>query len=570
MGTGWYGMPDNGRGKKAVDSAALRRSVIDTPKAETATVPSIETSLLWFVAQAASEIAQWGRSVKLRDRQLREFYPNESYFASGLGTVSARNAAFSWTIEGATAITRHIREVLINANQGAGWHDLIVKTSIDLYTQDNGAFWEVVRQTDKPEGVVIGLNHLDAQECYHTGDPLKPVVYRNRKGSLHLLDWYNVVTFAELPAPIERLPGIQFCALTRLLRAAEIMKNITVYEQEKTGGRFNRAVHLVKGISTSEINDALRQAGEQANNMGLLRYIQPLVVGSVDPKADVGHDTIELASMPDGFSKQEQIKLYITIIAMAFLSDYQDFAPLPGGNLGTSTQSEVLHMKSRGKGPALFMGLISNALNFRVLPKVVRFGFEEQDLEADEVQAGIRKVRAEARKIDLDDGVLTLPAARQQALDKGDISKEIFEMLGDEETTPGELVRGGEQPDASGELRETGERARKYTKQAANYRTPGVQATRLCHNCLFFNPGSYSCDIVGGVIRPQDTCDLWQATYSDDEKKRHKKPYKAGDKQEVRQPARAGPFRGAPDTDGEEAEACCSEGACCYPEESNP
>ncbi len=506
-------MPDNGElegSSKEVDPAALAASVIATPKAAASNVPSIETSLLWFVAQAASEITAWGRNIKLRDRQLRSFYPTENYFTAGLGTVSARNAAFSWQLEGGAAVVKHFQEVLMNANQGEGWHDLIVKTSIDLYTQDNGAFWELVRQEDSPDAPVLGLNHLDSAECWHTGDPLKPVIYRDNEGKYHLLNWWNVKTFAEIPAPIEKLHGIQLCALTRLLRAAEILQNVTTYEQEKTGGRFQRAIHLIKGISTAEINDALRQVATQADNMGLVKYIQPMMVGNVDPKADVGHDTIELASMPDHFSKEEAVKLYITIIAMAFLSDYQDFAPLPGGNLGTSTQSEILHMKSRGKGPALFMGLISNAVNFAVLPERVQFKFAEQDLEADEVQADIRHTRADTRKIDIDSGVLTIPAARQQALDKGDLSKELFQQLAEEQ-------EAAEEAEAA--------RPKKLPDQLSGAEKPDVNEEEVLQE---------------------------------------------GEKQEVQQPERAGPFRGHAASEGEEAESCCGEGSCCYTEEREP
>ncbi len=438
-------------------------------------------------------------------------------------------------LEGKAAVVRQMQDILTNANNGKGWQDLLVKTSIDLYTQDNGAFWEIVRAGNKPDGVVIGLNHLDSMECWHTGDPLKPVVYRDTNGEYHLLPWYSVVELSELPAPVERLYGIQLCALTRLLRAAEIIKNITTYEQEKTGGRFQRAVHLVKGISTSEINDALKQVSTMADNAGLVRYIQPLVVGSIDPKADIGHDTIELASMPDNFSKETEIKLYITIVAMAFLSDYQDFAPLPGGNLGTSTQSEVLHMKSRGRGPALFMGLIANALNFQVLPKAVQFKFAEQDLEADQAQADIRNKRAETRKLEVESGVLTVPAARQQALDKGDISPEIFEILGAQDLTPSETLRSGERPDGGKTVR--------FTKQEVNYREAGFYDRSLCENCRFFEPvratiedGIGGCERVQGIIRVQDTCDIWESreSYGDAGGGRKKRPYKAGDKQEVR------------------------------------
>ena len=71
----------------------------------------------------------------------------------------------------------------------------------------------------------------------------------------------------------------------------------------------------------------------------------------------------------------------IAVLALAFLVDYQEFAPLPGGNLGTSAQSQVLHMKSRGKGPGLFMKLFAHFMNFGgVLPRSVTFEWDEQDV----------------------------------------------------------------------------------------------------------------------------------------------------------------------------------------------
>lgn len=452
MADGWFVIVPNGdgTGEKQVNPEAVEKSVVVTPEAQPGSPPSLETTLLWFVAQAASEITQWGSNPKLRDKQLRAFWPTESYFASGLGTVCARNAAFSWAVEGPPRLARYATEILHSANQGKGWQNLATKTSIDLYTQDYGAFWELVRSSDGPKAPVIGINHLDAERCWHTRDPLKPVVYQDTLGVYHLLPYHNVVTFSELPMPHEKFNGLQFCTLSRLLRASEIIKNITIYEQEKTGGRFQRALHLIKGITTEQINEAQAQVVNMADQMGALRYVQPTMVGSIDPKADVGHDTIELAQMIDNFSKEDSIKIYITIMAMAFLSDYQDFAPLPGGNLGTSQQSQILHMKSRGRGPALWMGLISQALNFRVFPKLVQFGFDEQDLEADKDQADIRKTRADTFKILVTDtGILTVEAARQIAFDRGDIPKDVFESMGAVDETPVEVVTEEEKPEVA-------------------------------------------------------------------------------------------------------------------------
>jgi len=206
---------------------------------------------------------------------------------------------------------------------------------------------------------------------------------------------------------------------------------------------------LIKGVTTDEINDALAKKTPVLDAQGLLRYAPPLMVGSIDPKADVGHDTLEIATLPDGWDEEKTFKHYVTQIAMAFLSDYQEFAPLPGGGLGTSAQSEVLHMKTRGKGPGLFMKIVTHALNFKILPQGVEFYFDEADLEAEAQEAALRKTRAETVQIYIDSTVLDAPAGRQLLLDAGDIPQEVFDALGGTDVTPDNVNPDEEQPSTS-------------------------------------------------------------------------------------------------------------------------
>lgn len=438
-------------GEKAITEDILDQSVRE-PRIQKSAFPSgLDTSLLWFVATAADEIEPWGNKPKIRDQQLRDFVPTESLFASALGVVISRNVGFDYVVEGPTRTAAQAHRILEESDMGEGWESLIAKLSNDLYCQDSGAFAEIVRNGDSPDSAWVGLNHLDASRCWHTGDPLKPVIYLDVKGEYHLLDWWNVYTLAELPAPHEQRYGLQFCALTRLLLAAQITKNIAIYKKEKTGGRNTRAIHLISGITTAQIQDALEQVRAQADSQGLIRFIEPLLVGSHDPKATVDVKTMELASLPDGFNEEDMFKHYISQIAMAFLSDYQDFAPLPGGNLGTSAQSQILHMKGRGKGPAMFMKLITKMMNQRVLPQNVAFRYQEQDIEAEELKAQVSKLRAEERKFRLESGEISLAEARHMAMEVGDLRPELFEAAGGLDIiSPGETAIGGtEKPGAT-------------------------------------------------------------------------------------------------------------------------
>lgn len=425
-------------GTKSIDDVAIGRSVIDVPPASLN--PGFDPGqIFWMVGNYADEIATWGQQWQLRDRQLRQFITQEPIFASALGIICSRNSGFKWTIDGPQRLVNHYQFILQTANMGRGWIDLIVRTSIDLYSQDNGAFWEIVRLEDNEKSPFIGLNHLDAARCRHTGNRDFPVVYQDRQGRLHQLPWYSVVELAEMPAPVEGymgMFGLQYSALTRLLRKMQTTRNMDLYDYEKTGGRNTQAIHLVKGITSQQLQDAINEAKAAADGAGLIRYMKPVVVGTLDPKADVGHDTIELTSKPDDFQSAEWFKQYINLISMAFESDYQEFAPLPGGGLGTGAQSEMLHLKSRGKGPGTFMNLITYAINFLCLPKNVQFRFDEQDLEAERGDAQVRAIRAQTRAVRIASGEITPQVARQIANDDGDLALEFIQLMDEQDVTP--------------------------------------------------------------------------------------------------------------------------------------
>jgi len=427
-------MAENGTSEKAVDLEAVSKSVQDFP--DSPRLPTLQSSVFWMLGQSQDEITPWGKDAKRRDLELREFAVSEPTFLSALGIVCSRNASFRWSIEGEDSLVSKYHRILEDSNFGLGWSDLIMKVSVDLYTQDSGAFIEVIRTDNDPGAEVLALNHLDSARCYHTGNREAPVIYQDRKGQYHVLRWWQVITLAEMPVGIEGYYGMQYCALTRLMRSAQIAKNIATYDYERTGGRHTRAIHLIKGITSSQVQDAIDEMNIRLSARGAQRYSQPLIVGSVDPKADVGHDTLELASLPDNFDREHHLKWYNTQLSMAFLEDYQTFAPLPGGNLGSSSQSEVLHANARGKGPGLFRALMTHAFNFMVLPDSLRFQFDEQDLAQEETEAKVKKMRAEERSIRILSQELSPEAARQLAVDTGDLPQVLFESLGGNDLTP--------------------------------------------------------------------------------------------------------------------------------------
>lgn len=387
-----------------------------------------------YYASVADSIPAWGGSPGARDRELRNFWHTEPVLASAMFTTVSKYAAFGWQLKGkgrdAPRTVKIYEKILHGAEFGQGWLPFITKVLIDLFTQDNGAFIEIVRTADDPIAPVVGINHLDSNRCVRTGKAQEPVIYWDLFGVPHVMKWYQIIPLAEFPSPVENMRGMQYCTVTRMLRAAQVMKDISVYKREKISGRFTKTIYLASGVQTKTINDAMASHQINADAQNLSRYIQPLILAALDPTARVSVEKIDLASLPDGFSEEESMRWYINQLALAFGADYQEYAPMPGGGLGSSRQSETLHLKTKGKGPRLFMNLIEHQFNRHgVLPNNIEFSFGDQDLSDDLDKTKLRIMRAEERAMRIKSGEISPEVAREIAVEFGDLDEKYLSEL---------------------------------------------------------------------------------------------------------------------------------------------
>lgn len=405
---------------------ALDQTVIKFPSGEEGS----GMAFTWNLGSAADAISQWGLQPAYRDRQLRDFWPTEPYLAGAVASVSYRNATLDWEIKGPDVLAKAVTDMLLSAIAGDyfGWVPFVEKLSQDLYTQDNGAFVELIRdpgtdansQFKNENAPVIGIAHLDAGQCMRTGDPQTPVIYTDRGGTRHKMAWYNVIPFADYPSAIERMNGIGYCAVTRCLRMSQIMKSIFLYKDEKVSGRHYKQLHFVSGVSRQEIKDEMKRGQEEANNSGLVRFILPSILASLDPEKPVSTATIDLASLPDNFDLDQEMKWYISGLAIAFGVDYQEFAPLPGGNIGSGQQSMILHRKTSGKNPAVFMRtLIDGFRNYGVFPRNVEMRFNDKDEQEELERQEVRTKAIEETAISVRSGILSPAAARKNLVARG-------------------------------------------------------------------------------------------------------------------------------------------------------
>jgi len=409
--------------------------------------PSAGSQFVLWMASIADTFSPWGQDVALRDEQLRDFWPSESNLSGAVYTCGITNANYEWELEGPQRTVDAVHEVLNKAG-GGSWGTFVKKLSIDLYTQDNGAFIEIIRSRNNPSAPILGIDNLDSARCMRTGNLEYPVIYMDIKGERHKMPWYSIITLEEFPTPIEKMFNVQYCATTRVLRSAQILRDMAIYRGEKAGGRFSEAIHILGGVQQTVIEDLETRQKETADNQGLVRYLGPMLIASLDPQSTPSVATLNMKSLPENFSYDEELKWYISSLALGFGRDYQDFAPLPGRGIGSAREGETLHAKSRGKGPAAFMRLLEDAFNFHgVMPKTVTFRFKDQDLGEEKANADIKKTRAEEREIRIASGEINDVLARQLAVDDGDLKQEYLTLIGEGDVTPVTPVEGSEKPE---------------------------------------------------------------------------------------------------------------------------
>src|SRR4030042_4386514 len=214
--------------------------------------PSSEESpwggFVFSLASIADDMIQWGSDVKGRDILLRTFWPSESILASALYAVATRNAAFSWALDGPPLTVDMAQEMLLNANDGAGWLDFVMTWSLDYLTQDNGSHVEIVRMTESADSPCVGINHLDSKLCRRTGVRDWPIIYTDRNNVEHKMAPHQVYSCADMVSPIETLNGVGFCSVSRILGSAQLARDIVIHYREKLSGADPKRLYIVGNV----------------------------------------------------------------------------------------------------------------------------------------------------------------------------------------------------------------------------------------------------------------------------------------------------------------------------------
>lgn len=407
-------------------------------------------------------------SVAERDRWLRMTPHVEGLWSSALNIAITKTAALAWDIDSdQPRISQRMQELLLHADGGRGWVYFLSRHLRAYCCNTRGAVVEIARQTRVYGSRLAGIHHLPTSRCVPTGDPDIPILYHALDGREYELKWWQVIHFVDMPDDEEREANI--CAASRAYPHILKLAAIERYVLEKVSGSRPLEVHIVNGISPSQIDDAFATAKEDQIRQGHVNFMGVVLMTSVQADAEVSGYRIPLAELPDGFNRKEEFDIALLAYADALGLDPQDVQPLTGQQLGAGAQSQVLEQKAKGRGLLAWRQDFVHQINELVMPESCRFYFSEKDIRDDKLRAEADKTRIEAVGAMIEQQMIN-PQQGLQLLVDAEIAPEEFlaqdqtamTTIGDDDkpeseadATDVEITPGGESEDMGVETKAT-------------------------------------------------------------------------------------------------------------------
>jgi hypothetical protein len=333
-----------------------------------------------------------------RDGVLAEFWKKEPILAGAVYSMSAKMTALSWTVMGKKSLAKYYANLYSRAAnmEGYDWGGFISSSAQDFYTTDRGVFWETPRYGPRISGRLADIGHIDALQCAPTGNSKKPLFYLSEvTGQDRFFRPGEFIRFASLPSPREAHLGIGFCASSRAFRAAKLLMGLHNYDEEKLSNLPPEGVAAVSGLTMDEFQDAIAMWKSQRESTNSLTFPQVMWLIGSQPNSTVSIDFTGFSSMPESFDRSTVIDQYVNTLALVFGVDAREFWPVASSSMGSAAESEIQHMKAKGKGPGEFVSIVERKLNGE-LPEDVEFAFDTQDIAEDKLAAEIAKIWIEA------------------------------------------------------------------------------------------------------------------------------------------------------------------------------
>lgn len=392
---------------------------------------------------------------KAADVILSESVMIEDMWSSAVSTAISKQTALGFEIEDTTESKRRIKQAQelmlgFDGNYTTGLGKLLR----DYLTTDNGGFVEVVRSSGAAGSKVIGLMHLDSLRCYRTGDPKFPVVYVDLKGYHHVMRAEDVLMFADTPSARTQHFGMGHSAARRAFNTVLKLTAIETFVREKVSGARNLAIHIVNGISSDQLNQALTSGAAMQDQKGFVVYRGSTIIPMIRSETP-SIATIPLAEIPDGFDADTERKDAYLRYANALGIFVGEIQPLSGQGLGTGTQTVVLDEAAEGRGLAAFRKQFALAITHDVMPEAVTFYFAASDQKDKRERAQTMSAWVGALKPLIEAQVISPVQGLNVLVDEGYLPREFLAT----DTTAGGVVTDSENVESGEQAREIANRA---------------------------------------------------------------------------------------------------------------
>jgi len=403
------------------------------------------TGLLNYLSAGSYRIAPWWSPQ--RDADLDAFWKDSDHLSGSLALLTAKVVTVPVKVMPRdTRLKKNIADaerfnIILNeeADFGAGWITMLSKWLTDWWLADNGPHLEIIGPGDPLgpiEGPPTGIAHLDSHRIQRTGNTEFPAIYTRPDGQRVKFHRTRIVMSADMPSAREEMFGVGFCAGSRVIHNAQALMDMATFKEEKLGSRPRRGIVIGKGIATDAILDSMAIADEQMDSRSLSIYSQLAVLGDIPTDADLS--LLDLIGLPDGFDEDTSTRLAMFAIATGFGVPIRWIWP---ASVSGATKADAMyqHIAGLGGGIARILATLTMALGGdptgaahsigKFLPPHLKLVFDFQDDEQDDMRASVRTKRSNVWKTDLEDGLLDMRAAREQALAAGDITQAQFDRM---------------------------------------------------------------------------------------------------------------------------------------------
>jgi len=333
-----------------------------------------------------------------RDYLLDAMWHQEPILAGAVYSMVAKMTSLRWNITGKKRNALAAAKMLSRAAYMGGWDwgGFISSSAQDFYTLNRGVFWEAARGGDALYAPMVDIGHIDALNCTLTGSHKYPITYSSAMtGQTLNFRPGEVIHFTSLPSPREHLIGSGFCAVDRALRAVKLLMGLHDYDDEKLDNLPPEGLAAISGMSKEEFMDAVVLWKAKRLQDNSLTFPQVLWLLSTNPQLPITVDFKSFSSLPESFDRKTVVEQYVGTLALAFGTDAKEFWTFTGGMGGNAGETEIQHMKAKGKGAGEFITTVERHINGE-LPEDADFKFDTQDIEEDANAAAIAKAWVDA------------------------------------------------------------------------------------------------------------------------------------------------------------------------------